>query len=552
MKKRLILTNSIIVSLALIILLSVSCVLISKQNYDTYSNQIKDYLTIATKIFDGSNEKKTVDIVKKSNSDIRITIIDTNGKVVIDSDATNVEENHLEREELQGSNLGKVFKRYSTTLKRDMLYVASLDNGYYVRIALPVGSVRHVISLYVIVSIMVLILIIIFSIILISYVNKLSLNPINKNMKKLADLTSDKKINDEVSIDDLPSLLNDIHLSLNKKIELINKQKEEMITLINSLNQGLIVINSEGIIKIINKKSLAIFNENLDNVIEKNYVYLFRDLHLQDLIKDVLIKKNTNKYLLNMESQIYKCVLVFTPSFWTNGGVIITLEDVTKEENLDKIKRDFFQNASHELKSPLTTIIGYEQMITEGIIDDEEQIKQYSLKTLKEAKRMNSIIMDMLNLSALEQEEKVKNNDVDLKKLILEIIDSLSQNMQDKKITLDTFILDTTINGDEKLLDELIRNLIDNAIKYNKINGKITISLKNNVLKISDTGIGISDENKQRVFERFYRVDKGRSKEQGGTGLGLAIVKHICELYDYKIELDSILEKGTTITIYFK
>ena len=288
MKKRLILTNSIIVSLALIILLSVSCVLISKQNYDTYSNQIKDYLTIATKIFDGSNEEETVDIVKKSNSDIRITIIDTNGKVVIDSDATNVEENHLEREELQGSNLGKVFKRYSTTLKRDMLYVASLDNGYYVRIALPVGSVRHVISLYVIVSIVVLILIIIFSIILISYVNKLSLNPINKNMKKLADLTSDKKINDEVSIDDLPSLLNDIHLSLNKKIELINKQKEEMITLINSLNQGLIVINSEGIIKIINKKSLAIFNENLDNVIEKNYVYLFRDLHLQDLIKDVL------------------------------------------------------------------------------------------------------------------------------------------------------------------------------------------------------------------------------------------------------------------------
>lgn len=165
---------------------------------------------------------------------------------------------------------------------------------------------------------------------------------------------------------------------------------------------------------------------------------------------------------------------------------------------------------------------------------------------------MNSIIMDMLNLSALEQEEKVKNNDVDLKKLILEIIDSLSQNMQDKKITLDTFILDTTINSDEKLLDELIRNLIDNAIKYNKINGKITISLKNNVLKISDTCIGISDENKQRVFERFYRVDKGRSKEQGGTGLRLAIVKHICELYDYKIELDSILEKGTTITIYFK
>ena len=219
------------------------------------------------------------------------------------------------------------------------------------------------------------------------------------------------------------------------------------------------------------------------------------------------------------------------------------IEDVTKEENLDKIKRDFFQNASHELKSPLTTIIGYEQMITEGIIDDEEQIKQYSLKTLKEAKRMNSIIMDMLNLSALEQEEKVKNNDVDLKKLILEIIDSLSQNMQDKKITLDTFILDTTINGDEK---------IDNAIKYNKINGKITISLKNNVLKISDTCIGISDENKQRVFERFYRVDKGRSKEQGGTGLRLAIVKHICELYNYKIELDSILEKGTTITIYFK
>ena len=164
---------------------------------------------------------------------------------------------------------------------------------------------------------------------------------------------------------------------------------------------------------------------------------------------------------------------------------------------------------------------------------------------------MNSILYDMLNIAELEQGYPVKKEDVNLKKLVLEILDAYKTKIEAKNIHLDLQIDDVKINSDIRLIDEMLRNLIDNAIKYNKENGKITINLTGKLFLISDTGIGIKKENQSRIFERFFMEDKARSKENGGTGLGLAIVKHIIETLGYKIEVISKVNVGTKFIIYF-
>ena len=260
--------------------------------------------------------------------------------------------------------------------------------------------------------------------------------------------------------------------------------------------------------------------------------------------------KNSDYLISNGEKAIRKSIIpIIRITSKNKNGISILFYDITDQYQLQKAKQDFFANASHELKSPLTSIIGYQQMIVEGIADDRELIKNYSSKTLKEANRMNSIIIDMLNLASIEQNYNKNDEKINLKKLLLEIIDSLESKIALKNIKITYSLKEEYIYADATLLDELFRNLIDNAIKYNKENGTINITLKKKVFIVSDTGIGIPLMYQSRIFERFFRVDKGRSKASGGTGLGLAIVKHICDIYNYKISLKSIEDEGTSIKI---
>lgn len=548
MKRKLIITNSIIVFVSLIIMLVVSMITITNQNNKFYQKQVTNYLKIACTNFNGSNFDDTKEYIKSLDKDIRLTIIESStGKVVIDSFEDEINENHLDRPEI--NNLGEVYKRYSTTEKKNMLYVAEKVNNYYVRIAIPIGSVNKIIYTYVTISLIALMVILAFSIYAISFVNKKSLTPINSEVAKLATLANEDY--QDVTIDDLPVVINSITNVLDNKIHEIELQEQEIEAILNLLTQGVVVIDSNESLRFINDKAMKILDSN-NNLIGKNYLYLFRDTKLQKLILEVFKNHSQVNYLLNIDSCKINCNVTYLTEAKLNGGIIITLEDITKQANLEEEKRDFFQNASHELKSPLTSIIGYQQMICDNIVDSKDQIINYSSKTLKEAKRMNNIIIDMLNLSSIEQNYQKKQDIVKVDKALIEILDSLEDRIKARNISVITNIAKCETVGDAKLIDELIRNLIDNAIKYNVDNGKIMITLNTSTLTIEDTGIGISKEYQSRVFERFYRVDKGHSKEIGGTGLGLAIVKHICEIYQYELKLESTIGKGTKITIKFE
>ena len=548
MRKKIILINALTTFFSLIILLITSGFLIYIRNLNNYKNAAKNYLSLTCSIFNGTNINQTYEAVKETESNIRLTIIDLDGKVVFDSENSDVDENHLYRPEI--INLNTVVNRYSATENKDMLYIADIDDGYYIRISLDMGDVNKLLYWFIIFGFIVTLIVETIVVSLSLYFTKKGLAPINKNLAKLGYLVKKDINDDEFSIDTLPSIIDELSQLIDNQIEKIKSQKDDMVSVLNLLNQGVIALDSEGDIFFINNEARKIFNVS-ENFSDSNYLYLIRDIELQKRIENSLKTHSTQLFNFEINKRtINICITPITEN-WLNGGLIISLNDITKEENLKQVKKDFFDNASHELKSPITSIIGYSQLVSSGIVSDNKEIIEYNKKIYKEAARMNSILYDMLNIAELEQGYPIKKEDVNLKKLVLEILDAYKTKIEAKNIHLDLQIDDVKINSDIRLIDEMFRNLIDNAIKYNKENGKITINLTEKLFLISDTGIGIKKENQSRIFERFFMEDKARSKENGGTGLGLAIVKHIIETLGYKIEVNSKVNVGTKFIIYF-
>ena len=222
--------------------------------------------------------------------------------------------------------------------------------------------------------------------------------------------------------------------------------------------------------------------------------------------------------------------------------------------NASKVRQEFTSNVSHELKTPLHVISGYAELIKEGIVKDSD-VKEFGEKIYSEASRMSKLVEDIMKISKLESDKTIEKTQLKLKNIVVSIVDSLMIEADKKNVKFKLSLNDCSISGNYDSIYSLIFNLVDNAIKYNKTNGKITIKLQevsnNVILSVKDTGIGIPKEDLDRIFERFYRVDKSRSKDSGGTGLGLAIVKHSLIVNNATIKVESELKKGSTFTVTF-
>ena len=289
------------------------------------------------------------------------------------------------------------------------------------------------------------------------------------------------------------------------------------------------------------------FKKEVKSVLNKHISYLF-DTSL--LLKKISGLKDKIVYEEEINDSYYQFE-INKINFNENNIYSILIIDLSEEKNSNQMKKQFFLNASHELKSPLTSIIGYSELISEELVRDEEII-QISKKTLKEARRMKNIVLDMLELSKLESNESKLQENINLKEIIDSSIELLEYQINKKEINIIKDVSDYNVYANKEDINKLVSNILSNAVNYNVQKGNIWITLKNNKLTIKDSGIGISKEDLPRIFERFYRVDQGRSKENSGTGLGLAIVKHICLNYGYQISVDSKLNSGTTFKIIFK
>jgi len=341
---------------------------------------------------------------------------------------------------------------------------------------------------------------------------------------------------------------------LKDRIDEIEIELSKLEYIIDSLQHGLIVFNHMGLIQIINKYAKKMFDFKLDEIIGKSAIFLTRDRNFQDLIEKALNTREEIKEDVVIGTKIYQAnfdpIPHTNPKLGINQGVVLTLIDVTENRQMAQMKREFFANASHELKSPLTTIIGYQQLLVEGIINDNGSMETQG-KILKESYRMNKIITEMLELSKLESTTEIAVEKNNLLSVLSEILVSYKQLIDEKKIEVTSNIRDSYHEIDIMHADQIIRNLIDNAIHYNDFGGKLYIELTPKHLIVEDSEIGIAPEDVSRIFERFYRVDKARSKSEGGTGLGLAIVKHVANLYHYDVKVESKLGIGTKITITF-
>ena len=558
MKKKLLGTSWLIALVAIITFLISSIAIVLSYRDRNMEEKLKGHLSSISSVYDGTNVEEVKEAVRRININLKITIIDFNDNVIYDSNKYNEFTTNLDRYEIL--NLGKIYKRTEDASNRNILYIAGRDSNNYLVLSSPVPSASSIVTDLVLVSLGIFVVIMFLSYFFLDYVNKKSFIPLNQEVQKLAKFASDDSFYMKDDINSLASKISNITSTLDLHINNIIDDKEKMEFVVSSMNQGILVLDDSGKIVLINDYAANVFNNPKDDVnkafLNKHYLYLIRNLSLENYIEETIengvsaivdVKMDNNIYLVN----IYPSRNKWTVRKGNRNGAALLILDVTERRNLEHMKRDFFANASHELKSPLTTILGYQQMVSEAMLTKPEEIDDAVKRTIKEAKRMDKILGEMLELSRLESKYEVVIEDINLKNVVEDIIDSYNIELNEKKINVIVNVENCLVRINQSHCNQLINNLIDNAIKYNNPGGKLEITLKDNYLIIKDSGIGIAKADQIRIFERFYRVDKGRSKELGGTGLGLAIVKHICSLYSIIINLKSELYKGTEFKLTF-
>lgn len=511
--------------------------------------------------------------------DVRITIIAFDGKILYDSETDPAKmDNHYYRDEVkQLRETGRgVSIRHSNTTNIDTIYCAinSTNNKYIVRVASPYKALSIWNSKFVNSLLPVMAMIVLITIFLSFLIMKLLLKPIDALVKageeySTGNLKYKSYITKPQEISKLSNVLNNMSKELDQKIITIYKEKNEYYSILKSINEGIILLDKNNNIILSNSSAREMLsfkekkNLNLVNVSKEPKFFEYIDATLKG-------KTKKNKFILeifgeyqgerarllgNGKQKTYNVIIspVKAPDD-SIVGTVITLIDVTEVKKLEQIRTDFVSNVSHELKTPLTSLIGFTEILSKEDLDKDE-IQRFSSIIYKNSKQMKSIVDDLLILASLENQQKLPHFEkTDLKALIFEAEDSVKFKADEKNIEIinkntNEFSLYCNYN----LIKQVIINLLTNAINYSNENTQITIDFKKEInyvkIMVSDNGCGIPEEHLDRIFERFYRVDKARSRAKGGTGLGLSIVKHICLLHKGSVNVESKVNKGTTFTI---
>jgi two-component system phosphate regulon sensor histidine kinase PhoR len=490
---------------------------------------------------------------------LRITFMSPNGDVIADSLAENLE-NHINRPEF--TDLGTVYIRTSATLNVEMMYLAyELDDGNFVRVSIPTSSILPFVNDFMGLTVIIGILILGITVIISQALINSAMHPLKEIKGILRDVNNGKysdllPVQKQDEINDLINEINDINRLIATNISSLVSEKEKNDFLLSHMDQGICVLDKDGLIVMINQYLRRLLRFNIDININKDYRYLFRDNDIQDSIEKAYKKEISTNTILHIKDGYYSVSISYLEKNWLNQpSVILLFTDITAIKNIENLKKDFFDNASHELKSPLTSIIGSSDIILQGMAKDDKMILDLASRISEEAKRMNNLVMDMLMLSRYEnQTQIVVRQDIDINSILNEVTNSLVDLIKKKNANINIESRSYYINANYDEMFQLLKNLIENSVKYGKNEGNVNVSIKkdekNLIINVSDNGIGIPKEDQNRIFERFYRVDKARSNSAGGTGLGLSIVKHIVMNYEGHIELESVEDKGTSITVY--
>lgn len=557
MQKKIYKVMTVLVSCTLLIFL----LLVGSLGYSAYQRSTKEDLKSAAKIVtEGKKEPEEVArILKKAlNFDVRVTFIASDGRVEYDSETDADEmENHSGREEFIGAmkNGSAEAMRMSKTLGYTTYYYAVKYNGGVLRISTDKENLAGV-FLAVIPMLAVFAGAIIFVTTVISIkLSESMIKPINSLVKQL-DLRNENIGQLETPYEELEPIIKNadvlmkrIHKNMNK----IKAEKEKISFITENMVEGMILLDEDMTVLSVNKSALKILGVSFD-VDDHEKIEKMTDNEQVLRLLDEAKQNGAANGIVAVKRRFYR---TFANKVYSENtldfGLIMFLVDVTEEIQSEQIRRDFSANVSHELKTPLTTIKGFGELLDNGIFTKPEDIKKYGGMIYRESERLLYLINDIIRLSEIEEQEHILSDRIDLLKTAHDVEEILQNKAYNHKVTIHIDGEPVEIPGNQSYITELFLNLMDNAVKYNRDGGSLWVSVfregNKAVAVFRDNGIGISEEHQSRVFERFYRVDKSRSKKTGGTGLGLSIVKHIVSYHSGEVELKSRPGEGTEITV---
>ncbi len=529
----------------------VACVLVILGVLYTYfmnieRSQLQMELAMAAAAVEDTGEEYLETVAKDSH---RLTLIDTDGTVLYDTqeDASTLE-NHADREEVQeafAQGSGESIRFSTTLLQRTQYYATRLSDGTVLRVAMTQATTFRLLLTFIEPIILVIILAAILAFFLSKRVSKRVVLPLNQ-------LDLDHPLDNDAyeELSPLLTRINRLHHQIDAQMRELDQKREELETVTDGMQEGLVFLNQEGIILSINAAAQAIFRTD-ESCIGKDFLTVERRRAVTTCIQTALeqghgetsVEQNGREYL-------FRCSAILEDG--TVRGLVVLVVDNTDRAFAERNRREFTANVSHELKTPLQSIIGSAELLENGMVKQED-VPAFIHTISQESSRLVALVNDIIRLSQLDEGVTLPWEDVDLMELARETVSELQDEAGQKQVTLSVQGEPVGLQGVRQLLSEVMFNLCDNAIKYNKPQGSVTLTLEEEgdqaVFRVQDTGMGIPEEHQERIFERFYRVDKSHSKATGGTGLGLSIVKHAVQYHGGTIHLESQVGAGTTITV---
>ena len=541
-----------IFTVAAIVLLA-AFVLITGVLYEYFSNKQMDQLNMQTHLAAQGVETSGEGYFDGMDIDgCRITWIAADGTVLYDSQAEQSGmENHAGREEVSEAlrtGHGESM-RYSTTLMERQLYSADrLSDGTVVRISdmqyTPLTLILGMIQPVIIIALAALLL----SLFLASRMSKRIVRPLNEMRLDDAD-----RIDTYPELAPLTDKLRSQQRQLREQEAELRRRRDEFEAATGNMTEGLVLLNEQGSVLSINRSATQILSISR-YCIGRDIRELSAAPQLREIVEKAFSGEHCEAHI-TLGGVSYR----FYASPVTSGdrvtGVVLLMLDTTEKEKAEQLRREFSANVSHELKTPLHTISGCAELLANGIVKPGD-VPHFLGQIQSESKRMIALIEDIIKLSHLDEgADDMQREDVDLLAVARREADNLHQAAEDAEVALTVSGESAVINGIPQLLDAIVHNLCENAIKYNRPGGFVHVNVRregaNALLTVEDNGIGIPPEQQERIFERFYRVDKSHSREVGGTGLGLSIVKHAAALHNAKISVTSVPGEGTTISVAF-
>ena len=544
MTKRIFRSIVIVATLVLFVCFGVTLGVLYSHYSDLQWQQLGNELTIAQNGLEQYGEDY-LDALSKGN--FRFTWIEKSGTVLHDTQTSyETMDNHADREEIKeafayGSGESQ---RYSNTLTTKMLYKAvKLQDGSVLRISAAQDSVLALLLEVLFPLVLIYVIAIAVSLMLARRMANRIVNPLN-------DLDLDNPLSCN-TYDEISPLLHRIekqNKQISAQVAQLKEKTDQFEQTTSSMSEGLVLLDSEGKILSINPAAARLF-ETSKACVGLDFLVVDRSQAMSKGVKQALSKEHCDFRITKHGSEYQIGISPIVSGNRLLGAVVLAF-DVTEQVNAQRNRQEFTANVSHELKTPLQSILNSAQLLQSGLVKPED-VQKFTGYICSEAERLLQLINDIIRLSQLDESGEFPQESVNLYAVTSQVLQTLLPAADSRNITVELLGEHTVITGVRQLAYELIYNLCDNAIRYNKDGGKVTVTVGKDSITVKDTGIGIPKEHQARIFERFYRVDKSHSKASGGTGLGLSIVKHAVVYHNAEIALESTPGKGTIITIQF-